>query len=163
MPEPQEARRCDACQSCMQMSNCSLFLQACSILVDMKQSLQEQSSSTCPLPGTKEGAVDKVGHKHTSCSTTIYQGRTLKKESQRLVVIMLGYRASKTYLLVRCCNMVVWGSHFRSLAGTLALLWSAAPTILCRLSSMEKVSIWFTAFRRTQGCPAHPVQPLIKA
>lgn len=59
--------------------------------------------------------------------------------------------------------MVVWGSHFRSLAGTLALLWSAAPTILCRLSSMEKVSIWFTAFRRTQGCPTQTMQALIKA
>ncbi len=76
---------------------------------------------------------------------------------------MPGQIAGKTYLLVRCCNMVVCGSHFRSLAGTLALLWSAAPTILCRLSSMEKVSIWFTAFRRTQGCPAQTMQPLIKA
>ncbi len=38
VPVPQAARRHDASQSCMQKSK---FTQACSISVDMKQSLQE--------------------------------------------------------------------------------------------------------------------------
>ncbi len=39
-----------------------------------------QSSSTWPVPGTKEGTVDKAGHKHISCSTTFRRGRAFNNE-----------------------------------------------------------------------------------